>query len=262
MYRIKWGIDFNDNYNYGAKIAYTSSGDVAYSSPLMPPGVSIKSWYSKTEFHSSRKSPMLPMLLPGHEYELTLHAEFDRKEAVQLLVEFFDKDGFFLEKLVFETTQESFRFPQNATDYQIHMVNKKHQQILFKELVLSTKENQTLLQLLRWWGKVLHYRSYSKNRIVMSKNIHFLIVKRDYLLNPVLRLLHRFWKFCLNKSISESIILIKSPLKWDKIFLYWNPVITMIFLYWLYYLQNQTKKLSQLSLCIVCRKKSYLIEGH
>lgn len=140
MYRIKWGIDFNDNYNYGAKIAYTSSGDVAYSSPLMPPGVSIKSWYSKTEFHSSRKSPMLPMLLPGHEYELTLHAEFDRKEAVQLLVEFFDKDGFFLEKLVFETTQESFRFPQNATDYQIHMVNKKHQQILFKELVLSTKE--------------------------------------------------------------------------------------------------------------------------
>ena len=48
MYRIKWGIDFNDNYNYGAKIAYTSSGDVAYSSPLMPPGVSIKSWYSKT----------------------------------------------------------------------------------------------------------------------------------------------------------------------------------------------------------------------
>ena len=37
------------------KIAYTSSGDVAYSSPLMPPGVSIKSWYSKTEFHSSRK---------------------------------------------------------------------------------------------------------------------------------------------------------------------------------------------------------------
>lgn len=144
MYRIKWGIEFNDNYNYGAKIAYTSSGDVAYSSPLMPPGVSIKSWYSKTEFHSSRKSPMLPMLLPGHEYELTLHAEFDRKEAVQLLVEFFDKDGFFLEKLVFETTQESFRFPQNATDYQIHMVNKKHQQILFKELVLSTKENQAL----------------------------------------------------------------------------------------------------------------------
>ncbi|OQO80273.1 accessory Sec system protein Asp3 [Enterococcus gallinarum] len=144
IYRIKWGIDFNDNYNYGAKIAYTSSGDVAYSSPLMPPGVSIKSWYSKTEFHSSRKSPMLPMLLPGHEYELTLHAEFDRKEAVQLLVEFFDKDGFFLEKLVFETTQESFRFPHNATDYQIHMVNKKHQQILFKELVLSTKENQAL----------------------------------------------------------------------------------------------------------------------
>lgn len=22
LYRIKWGIDFNDNYNYGAKIAY------------------------------------------------------------------------------------------------------------------------------------------------------------------------------------------------------------------------------------------------
>ena len=111
------------------------------------------------------------------------------------------------------------------------MVNKKHQQILFKELVLSTKENQALavvpigansganiVAVTPLVGKVLHYRSYSKNRIVMSKNIHFLIVKRDYLLNPVLRLLHRFWKFCLNKSISESIILIKSPLKWDKIF--------------------------------------------
>jgi accessory Sec system protein Asp3 len=108
----------------------------------MPPGVSIKSWYSKTEFHISRKSPMLPMLLPGYKYELTLHAAFDRKEAVQLLVEFFDKDGFLLEKLVFETNQECFLFPQGATDYQIHMVNKKHQEIHFKDLVLSTKENQ------------------------------------------------------------------------------------------------------------------------
>ncbi len=26
LYRIKWGIDFNDNYNYGAKIAYLPSG--------------------------------------------------------------------------------------------------------------------------------------------------------------------------------------------------------------------------------------------
>ncbi len=37
---------------------------------------------------------MLPMLLPGHKYELTLHAEFDREEAVQLLMEFLIKMGF------------------------------------------------------------------------------------------------------------------------------------------------------------------------
>ena len=33
----------------------------------------------------------------------------------------------------------------------------------------------------------------------MSKNIHFLIVKRDYLLNPVLWLLHRFWEVLLEQ---------------------------------------------------------------
>ena len=109
------------------------------------------------------------------------------------------------------------------------------------------------MQLLRWWGKCcIIGRIRKQNSYVKEYSLPD--CEAGLFIEPGVTAASSFWKFCLNKSISESIILIKSPLKWDKIFLYWNPVITMIFLYWLYYLQNQTKKLSQLSLCIVCRK--------
>lgn len=133
---IKWGIDFNDNYNYGANIRLLENDSIRFSSPFMPTGTPIKTWYSRTEFHSARKSPMLPLLMNGKGYNIQVQAEFDTVDAVQLVIEFFNVNNDSIEKRHFKELEGHFIFPEEAVSYNIQLVNKKHEFILFKYLTI------------------------------------------------------------------------------------------------------------------------------
>ncbi|EOH91912.1 accessory Sec system protein Asp3 [Enterococcus pallens] len=137
FYMIKWGADFNDNYNYGADIRFVESDYVRFSSPLMPSGTAIKTWHSRTEYHESRKSPMLPLLENGQAYEIQVNAEFDNEDAVQIEIEFFDINNDVIDKLYFQNLKGHFTYPDNAMSYKVQLVNKKHQYMLFKYLTIS-----------------------------------------------------------------------------------------------------------------------------
>lgn len=137
FYMIKWGADFNDNYNYGADIRFVELDYVRFSSPLMPSGTPIKTWHSRTEYHESRKSPMLPLLENGQTYEIQVKAEFDNEEAVQVEIEFYDINNDVIDKLYFQDLGGLFTYPENAMSYKVQLVNKKHQYMLFKYLTIA-----------------------------------------------------------------------------------------------------------------------------
>lgn len=180
FYMIKWGADFNDNYNYGADIRFVELDYVRFSSPLMPSGTPIKTWHSRTEYHESRKSPMLPLLENGQTYEIQVKAEFDNDDAVQVEIEFFDINNDVIDKLYFQELGGAFTYPDDAMSYKVQLVNKKHQYMLFKYLTIADEaltnscrisymEKLNLIQV-----KEKHGAEQTKNEIVVLKNAKYI----------------------------------------------------------------------------------------
>ncbi|WP_253296016.1 accessory Sec system protein Asp3 [Enterococcus raffinosus] len=189
FYMIKWGIDFNDNYNYGANIRLLEDDSIRFSSPFMPTGTPIKTWYSKTEFHLARKSPMLPILLNGKGYNIQVHAEFDRKDAVQLVIEFFDVNNSVIEKIHFKELEGHFTFPDEAISYNVQLVNKKHEFIIFRYLTIfsdSLKERYEIKpnkSTEAFFFKVKHPYEGIKTKVVIQKKTKYMasLVIEDYM---------------------------------------------------------------------------------
>ena len=177
---IKWGTDFNDNYNYGTTIDLLKNDFIRFSSPFMPAGTPIKTWYSKTEYHADRKSPMLPILMNGRKYKILLEAEFDNAHAAQLVIEFFDINRDVIDKVHFKDLAGNFTYPENAVTYTVQLVNKKHEFIIFKYLMVLSEEleeqydfkmNETLSVL---FFKPKHAYEGIKNTIVVLKNSKYI----------------------------------------------------------------------------------------
>ena len=189
FYIIKWGIDFNDNYNYGANIRLLEDDSVRFSSPFMPTGTPIKTWYSRTAFHSARKSPMLPILMNGKGYHIKVHAKFDTTNAVQLVIEFFNINEEVIEKIYFKELEGHFIFPNEAISYNVQLVNKKHEFIIFNCLTivsdsleeryeLQTDKNTEVIFL-----KVRHPYKGIKTKIVLQRKSKYMtsLVLKDYM---------------------------------------------------------------------------------
>lgn len=189
FYMIKWGIDFNDNYNYGANISLLENDSIRFSSPFMPTGTPIKTWYSRTEFHSARKSPMLPILMNGKGYNIQLQAEFDTSNAAQLVIEFFNVNNDVIEKIHFKELEGHFIFPDEAISYNVQLVNKKHEFIIFKYLTIfsdSLKERyevKTNKSAEAIFLKVRHPYEGIKTKIVVQKKAKYMtsLVIEDYM---------------------------------------------------------------------------------
>lgn len=148
LYVITWGATFNDNYNYGSNIEFLDSNFVKFSSPFMPAGKTIKTWYSETAYQLNRDSPMLPLLKKNQVYNINLVAEYDQKDVALLVVEFFNINGDTIKKIHFEDLNGDFEYPKEAMRYEVKLVNKKHKNIIFKYLIIrdkGIKENFDLL---------------------------------------------------------------------------------------------------------------------
>ncbi|MDT2459138.1 accessory Sec system protein Asp3 [Enterococcus avium] len=189
FYMIKWGFDFNDNYNYGANISLLENDSIRFSSPFMPTGTPIKTWYSRTEFHSARKSPMLPILMNGKGYNIQVQAEFDTSDAAQLVIEFFNVNNDVIEKIHFKELDGHFIFPEEAISYNVQLVNKKHEFIIFKYLTIfsdSLKERyevKTNKSTEAIFLKVRHPYEGIKTNIVVQKKAKYMtsLVIEDYM---------------------------------------------------------------------------------
>lgn len=137
QYIVKWGNILQDNYNYGATISFDEKGSVSYSAPLMSPSLCIKNWYSQKGFHISRNTPYLPLLQPGKRYHLKANLELEETSSIQLKLIFFDRYNEMLDEYYFSTLEDDFVFPEDAVHYEIQLINKHHQWLVFHELVIT-----------------------------------------------------------------------------------------------------------------------------
>ncbi|GAB2021990.1 hypothetical protein RyT2_10640 [Pseudolactococcus yaeyamensis] len=134
---IKWGSNrYNDSYWYGSVL---SIDDVRahFSSPLMPIGGSIKTWHSFNAYSRSRASPMLPLLVRNNSYSVSLFLEENDANHFQVTVAFYDKFKHEIGTEYFDDLRFSFTYPPDAVNYEINLINKKHDSLIFYFMLIT-----------------------------------------------------------------------------------------------------------------------------
>ena len=145
---IKWGNRYTESYTYGSEIILNKSS-VYFSSPMMPVGAKIKSWYSKGSYSINRVSPLLPLLIGGKNYQLALFLEKNERNCFQVTIEFFDEFDNEIAIEYFNELKFNFTYPVDAVSYRISLINKKHEYIKFYFMMISdipvTEVNEVLV---------------------------------------------------------------------------------------------------------------------
>ena len=136
LFVLQWGRDFADNYNYGAQIELLGNRFISYVQPLMPPGATIKKWFSTVSSNNPKNSPMLPLLKNGQDYNFHLHLDAIGSSSWQVKIECSDRFGRSLASYYFNDLNGQFHYPSNAVSYTLELVNIKEEDFLFKYLVL------------------------------------------------------------------------------------------------------------------------------
>lgn len=194
QYIVKWGSILQDNYNYGATISFDENGSVTYASPLMPPSLCIKNWYSQREFHISRNTPYLPILTPGNRYHLKVNLDLDQSGAIQLKIIFFNRYDEMVEEYYFSALEEEFVFPKDAVHYEVQLINKHHQKLVFHTLVITEKHltstHETPTNLL---NTVLHY----KYKPELADELKLVILPRKSQVQHLRLVSHTDYIFCI-----------------------------------------------------------------
>jgi len=194
QYIVKWGNILQDNYNYGATISFEQNGAVTYSAPLMPPSLCIKSWYSQRNFQLSRNTPYLPILEPNKKYQLQVQLELSETSAIQVKILFFDRYNTMVEELFFSQLTEAFTFPEKAVHYEIQLINKHHQQIIFYQLVITELD---LYELYEQQDRRKTDLWYYPNRLSQTSHIQLIFLLKKNQVQHLHFTTHSDYLFCL-----------------------------------------------------------------
>lgn len=135
VFKVDWDMNNTTTYTYGAKIG-SDVDTFSYSNPMMAQAVKIHTWYSQTSYTHQRFSPTLPLLKSGHNYTINsaYHAFPDKSIFTQ--IDFFNSYGQKIDNFITDSQQINFNFPDEATSYQINLVNASSQKLVFKSLLI------------------------------------------------------------------------------------------------------------------------------
>ena len=93
----KWTVYWNeyasDTYLYGSQVIFHKKDDVEFRNLLMPPGTSMKQWYSKTNFQLQKIEPTLPIIDGEGEYMITLNLDTQEEEQCLGRLVYYDRYG-------------------------------------------------------------------------------------------------------------------------------------------------------------------------
>ncbi len=140
-WKVLWGE--GDTYLYGAQIRIRNKEDILYSSPLMPPGTAIKTWYAKTNFQAQRTEPALPLLDEERHYHLETHIEVKGRGMAMVRLVFLDIFGDVLEELSVRGAQQDFTCPAGTMDYRMELINAGITALRFHSIEIWERQDDT-----------------------------------------------------------------------------------------------------------------------
>lgn len=140
---IFWNKYSADTYLFGSKINYHKRDDVEFTNHLMSPGSVIKTWYSKTNYHTQRIEPELPMIDGESEYRIIINMDVPKGQSCLVRLVFYDKYGLEAGYLNVWEKQMDFKCPLKTYSYCMQLVNGGMQEVRFHYIMIQEKLNET-----------------------------------------------------------------------------------------------------------------------
>lgn len=140
---IYWNEYSSDTYLYGSEVIYHSKDDVEFTNLLMPPGIVIKQWYSKTNYQAKRIEPALPMIDGESRYQIITHIDCARNEGCLVRLIFYDRYETEVGYITIRDRATEFQCPLKTYSYCMQLLNGGTTKFHFHSIVIREMINET-----------------------------------------------------------------------------------------------------------------------
>lgn len=137
VWLVYWDHYAQDAWMHGSTITFHSAADVLFENTGMPPGFSVKEWFSSTDYSEQRIEPQLPLMLEGASYHVEVCKEDEPEDGSFLRLNFYDRQGDLLEFQMIQGTDGSVTCPEGAFRYTAQLVEGGAGRICFHYLLLA-----------------------------------------------------------------------------------------------------------------------------
>lgn len=134
---VYWDHYAQDAWMYGSTITFRSAADILFENTGMPPGFSVKEWFSSTDYAKQRLEPQLPLLLEGETYYVRVCREDEPQNGSFLRLNFYDRQGDLLEFQMIRGEGGRVTCPEGTFRYTAQLVEGGARRICFHCLMLA-----------------------------------------------------------------------------------------------------------------------------
>ncbi|SUN51790.1 glycosylation associated protein, mature Fap1 export and glycosylation,gap3 [Streptococcus dysgalactiae subsp. dysgalactiae] len=158
-----------DTYLYGTYLSKDTEG-LLFDNPCLTPGKALLGWYSKRHYQMHRVCPDLPLIIPGHHYQLSYHVQVLSEGTCYLQVRFKNQQDEVIEVLTVRERECHFTCPADTYHYDISLMTAGCHRLLFQGIKLYACDTSES------WQKVEEASSYREQDLPEDLDlIRFLI---------------------------------------------------------------------------------------
>lgn len=136
-WKIYWNEYVKNTYLYGSEILFHAKDDIEYKNELMPPGIVIKSWYSKVNYQMTRIEPSLPMIDGEGQYQISLDASVEPSDGLILKLIFYDRYDAEAGSRIIRDGGGDFQCPLKTFSYEVQLINAGTTQFHFHSIMIT-----------------------------------------------------------------------------------------------------------------------------
>lgn len=147
MNNHKWTIYWNEysanTYLYGSTVIFHKKDDVEFSNLLMPPGTTIKTWFSKTNFQIQKIEPTLPIIDGESEYRIIINIDSEDQENCLIRLVFYDRYEVEADSITIRDSVTNFKCPLKTYSYQLQLINGGVTHFHFHSIIIEEITHET-----------------------------------------------------------------------------------------------------------------------
>lgn len=172
---VYWDNGSYDSFLYGTSLTNVGRS-IFFKNRIVPPGESLKTWVSRTNYQRNRITPSLPLLKKGVKYYLTLSATIYPKNSIYIKISFFNRFDEEISSQVLRKMNNDFIYPDTAYSYKIELFNASCEEFLFHHILIY--DNQSTEKFEGDWNPLsIHH---IKNSDYESDTLYIVFMEQNY----------------------------------------------------------------------------------